>query len=204
MKQKYIENPCGTLATAFWKAEYFPVPEGIRVLLEKDTPQNAEIVGRYFRLIHYPQKKYDTALADGFTYRAAKLPEDFAVIAEIINRCYGYEYTADDISEWTKYPVFDSGLWVFVIDKKTGLPAALGTADFDKGICEGSLEWIQVLPEYQGKGLGTKIVNELLRRLSMKAKFVTVSGDIENPANPEKLYRKCGFSGNDVWLVIRN
>lgn len=35
------------------------------------------------------------------------------------------------------------------------------------------------------------------------AKFATVSGKIDNPANPERLYRKCGFVGNDVWHIIR-
>ena len=48
-------------------------------------------------------------------------------------------------------------------------------------IGEGSLEWIQVLPEYRGQGLGTKLVLELLCRLKDKAAFVTVCGEVDNP-----------------------
>ena len=36
-----------------------------------------------------------------------------------------------------------------------------------------------------------------------KADFVTVSGECDNPTNPETLYRKCGFNGNDIWYVFR-
>jgi FR47-like protein. len=121
-----------------------------------------------------------------------------------INCCYkGYDIKADDVLRWTKYPVFDNDLWVFICEKSSSIPVALGIADFDSDIKEGSLEWIQVLPEKRGMGFGQKIVCELLSRLNKKAKFVTVSGECENPSNPEKLYRKCGFAGNDVWCVSR-
>lgn len=36
-----------------------------------------------------------------------------------------------------------------------------------------------------------------------KAKFATVSGQCGNPANPEGLYRKGGFTGSDVWHILR-
>ena len=83
-------------------------------------------------------------------------------------------------------------------------PVALGIADFDAEIKEGSLEWIQVLPGKRRMGLGKMIVNELLSRLKGKADFATVSGQIDNATNPEMLYRKCGFTGNDIWYVISN
>jgi len=35
------------------------------------------------------------------------------------------------------------------------------------------------------------------------AKFATVSGQCENLTNPEALYRRCGFKGNDVWHILR-
>jgi ribosomal protein S18 acetylase RimI-like enzyme len=82
--------------------------------------------------------------------------------------------------------------------------AALGIADFDAEIKEGSLEWIQVLPSKRGLGLGKMLVNELLQRLKSKADFVTVSGRVDNPANPQALYRKCGFTGDDIWYVVEN
>jgi GNAT superfamily N-acetyltransferase len=58
---------------------------------------------------------------------------------------------------------------------------------------EGVLEWTEVLPQYQGLGYGKKIVNSLLYRLQSHAKFVTVSGRLNNKSNPEKLYRQCGL-----------
>lgn len=81
--------------------------------------------------------------------------------------------------------------------------AATGIAEFDNQVYEGILEWIQVSPTYRGLGLGTYTVTELLKRISEKAKFATVSGQVDNVYKPENLYRKCGFKGNDVWHILR-
>ena len=34
------------------------------------------------------------------------------------------------------------------------------------------------------------------------AKFATVSGKIRDPSDPERLYRKCGFVGTDIWHIL--
>ncbi len=35
------------------------------------------------------------------------------------------------------------------------------------------------------------------------ADFATVSGQCKNLSRPERLCRKCGFAGNDVWHILR-
>lgn len=88
-------------------------------------------------------------------------------------------------------------------DNQTGNIAATGIAELDREIGEGVLEWIQVSGNYRRCGLGSYIVFELLWRMKDKAGFATVSGQCHNPTNPEELYRKCGFTGSDVWHVLR-
>lgn len=51
-----------------------------------------------------------------------------------------------------------------------------------------------------GDGLGRYIVFELLKGT---AQFATVSGQCNNTTNPEKLYRKRGFTGTDMWHILR-
>ena len=81
---------------------------------------------------------------------------------------------------------------------------ASGIAEYDENCREGILEWIQVLPEYRGKGLGKKIVSVLLNNLKKcGADFVTVSGNLDNVSAPLQLYKKCGFEGDDVWYICR-
>ena len=80
---------------------------------------------------------------------------------------------------------------------------ATGIAELDPECNEGVLEWIQVSENYRRCGLGSYIVIELLWRMKDIAQFVTVSGQCNNPTNPESLYRKCGFTGNDVWHILR-
>ena len=156
-------------------------------------------------MIHYPKANYEIRLPEGYCFRTVKLPGETALVAEFINCCYsGIYLNRDEIIKWMQYPAFENELWVFIMDKSKMLPVALGIGDFDSEIAEGSLEWIQVLPEFRGRGLGKSIVLELLSRLKNMADFITVSGEVDNPANPESLYRKCGFAGDDIWYVFRN
>ena len=206
-KRRYLLDPCGTLATAFWKDKLFPKPEGMEILHERDLVKaegTANERTRYFRLIHRLEECRESVLPSGYAFRNVDLPCEAGLVTDFINRCYdGYTQTAENVLKWVEYPVFDSGLWVFIWDEVEDSPAALGIADFDGDIGEGSLEWIQVLPCYRGKGLGRTVVRELLFRLKGRADFVTVSGEVDNSTNPKGLYRKCGFTGDDIWVISR-
>lgn len=203
---KYIANPCRVLSTAFWKASHFPIPPNVTIFHKDDLPCNNfdKHATAYFRLLHKLDARQYFPLPQGYSYRQIRLPDEAQTLADLINHCYdSHNHTAKSILRWTTYPAFDPTLWLFVISDLTNSPVAAGLADFDKSIREGSLEWIQVMPEYRGRGLGQAIVSELLKRLkhSNQAAFVTVSGECDNDTNPEALYRKCGFVGDDIWYV---
>lgn len=156
----------------------------------------------FFRIIHKgeppsyncpPQYHYVTAVPEG----------DYKVIAEMIRACYpGSTMTGEEVRGWIDHPVYDPSLWIWVHETATGRPVGLGIAELDPQIREASLEWIQVLPEEQGKGLGKAIVAEILRRVSGQVFFTTVSGAEDNLTHPERLYRRCGFTGSDVWWLL--
>ena len=199
-KEMYMNNPCGSLPNAFWKSIEYHVPKNITILHERDcgTCPNAM---KYFRLIHHLEK-IASFTHDDFMFETVNIKTQKGLVSEILSECYNTEYTVDFIDKLIKTRVFDNDLWLLVIEKSTLQPVALGIADFDSEIKEGSLEWIQVLPSKRGLGLGKLVVNELLFRLRIKADFVTVSGQVDNKTNPEMLYRKCGFTGNDIWYVF--
>lgn len=90
-----------------------------------------------------------------------------------------------------------------VKEKSTGKYVGCGMADFDIETKELILEWIQVLPQYRGKKIGQLIVTELLSKMKDVADFATVSSKVDNTTNPEALYRKCGFAGDDAWHILR-
>jgi len=205
-KEQYIGDPCGVCSTAFWKNTFFQKPNEIQILHENEisTLDNSDNITRYFRLLHNMKSINTVELNEGFYFQTVHAATQEEIVADIINLCYeDIEVTREQVSGWIKYSVFDNDLWVFVYEEDSESPIALGIADFDKDIKEGSLEWIQVIPEKRGLGLGQAIVNELLFRLKRKADFVTVSGLSEDKSNPESLYRKCGFTGDDIWCVIR-
>lgn len=140
-----------------------------------------------------------------FTYKNVDTNSvnDLNEVVSIINKSYtDIQVDFNQVLQWAMAEVFDKNLWIFIIDVDKQKPVALGIAELDQNVREGSLEWIQVLPEYTKRGLGQAIVNKLLLNMVGKADFVTVSGQVNNNTNPEKLYRKCGFQGNDIWHVI--
>lgn len=122
---------------------------------------------------------------------------------DVINRSYtNLTVTYEQLVGYTETKVYDSNLWVLVLDKTNSDIVGCGIAELDKELREGIIEWIQVLPEYRSKKIGQFIVNELLKRLSQVADFATVSGKINNPTQAEMLYRKCGFTGTDIWHIL--
>lgn len=206
-KGEYLHNPCGTCSTAFWKNVFVKKPDWFDdIVHEKDLTtaqrENFRIV-RYFRLMHDLAKINPPSLPEDYYFRAVEIPTQLGTVAHLINRCYdNMSITTEQAEKWIKYKVFDNNLWIFIYKMSSAYPVALGIADFDGVIKEGSLEWIQTLPGERGKGLGQALVCELLLRLAPKADFVTVSGEVDNKTNPEGLYRKCGFIGEDIWCVL--
>ncbi len=156
---------------------------------------------QYFRLYHSLEQIKET-IPDGFIIKTA-LREDIQLFVDVINRSYtDLTVTYEQLIGYTETKVYDSNLWVLVLDKVNSNIVGCGIAELDKELREGIIEWIQVLPAYRGKKIGQFIVNELLKRLSRVTDFATVSGKINNPTQPEMLYRRCGFTGADIWHVL--
>ena len=158
----------------------------------------------YFRVMHDTEAIMPYSLNEPYQIVESKGAEEVEEIADFIGRCYDHLHpSAETVLKWTRHRVYDKKLWIWIMDNDKKTPAALGIAECDTSIPEGSLEWIQVLPEYRDQGLGKTLVLELLNRLKGRVAFATVSGEVDNTTNPERLYRKCGFYGNDVWWVLR-
>lgn len=200
---EYLKDPCGTLSIPYWKNKNIITPEHIKIVHKNNY--NAEIFldftdEKYFRLIHRLENIKAFSLDDFYVRTAA--PEDIPLIADLINKSYtDISVSCEQISALTQLEVYNKNLWIIAYDKN-GFAVGCGIADFDGEAKEGVLEWIQVLPEYRGNKIGRLIVNELLCRMAGKADFATVSGKVDNASKPEILYRKCGFTGDDVWHIL--
>jgi GNAT superfamily N-acetyltransferase len=159
---------------------------------------------RYFRLSRDGAAIPQPWLPAGFGFAPVALPSAAPAAADLIGRCYvDLRPSSSTIEGWMHHATFSSDLWIWIVDTATRTPVALGIAELDTRIGEGALEWVQVLPDYRGRGLGAALVHELLRRLADRAAFVTVSGQVDNRSQPEALYRRCGFLGHDIWWVLR-
>ena len=158
----------------------------------------------YFRLIHQSQSRgKSTVVPKGFIFQEVKPEVEIADVAAFIDECYpDIKPTDDTVRSWMAHISYDPRLWFWVMDESKELPAGLGIAEIDQEIGEGSLEWVQVHPNYRGKGIGECLVIELISRLSGRVEFTTVSGEVGNKTNPEALYRRCGFQGSDIWWLL--
>lgn len=202
--QEYIENPCGTLSIPYWKAKTFKLPKHMKIVHEDDFNDSYLLDYKdvpYFRLVH-PMGDISEKVDDRYGIKTASIL-DIETIVHIINKSYvDIQVTHDQIQSYTDTEVYREDLWILVYDTDTNEVVGCGIADFDKEVEEGVLEWIQVLPEHRHKGVGRIVVNELLYRMRDTTKFVTVSGQVHNGSNPEGLYRKCGFTGADIWHIL--
>ena len=201
-KKEYLLNPCRYASVPYWKAKSLTIPDSIKILHQDDynEAENRQYMDEpYFRLSHNLQGLSAPVLPQGYSLCEAAL-RDFAAH---INSCYdNIGISETELHNYTQRDVYDASLWVAVKCELTGSIAATGIAELDYEIGEGVLEWIQVSASHRGQGLGRYLVSELLWRMKDKAGFVTVSGQCNNPANPEKLYRECGFSGCGVWHIL--
>jgi hypothetical protein len=200
----YIANPCGTLSIPFWKAKTITLPSDMLILHEKDfsfTLLENYTDEIYFRLFH-SLITVDKHNLRGIQIETAEKNNSDDIVT-IINASYDdIHVDKSQIESYKTTVVYDPELWVIAIDKETQKPIGCGIADYDKAIGELILEWIQVLPEHREKGIGSIIVNNLLLREQKVARFATVSGKVGSFSNPERLYRKCGFIGQDYWHIL--
>lgn len=202
-KNQYLANPCKESSIPYWKAKNIIPPEGIIILHHDDFNESKYcqyIDEPYFRLFHSLENLSPPQMPEGFLSCDITLKE----YADHINSCYeNIGISESELYRYTTRPVYNAKLWIAVKDKQSGTIIATGIAELDREIGEGILEWIQVSEEYRGYGLGRYLVSELLWRMRGLASFATVSGQCNNPTNPERLYRKCGFTGTDVWHILR-
>jgi len=158
----------------------------------------------YFRLKH-SGKAQPVDCPEGFVFKTVDPQVDLPAVVSLIRSCYrNIKVDQAIVEQWLHHPVYDPELWVWIYDQAQDKPVGLGIAELDQQVPEASLEWVQVLPSYHKRGLGTAIVRELLARVDGKAAFTTVSGEVNNRSKPELLYRKCGFTGDDVWWLLRS
>jgi RimJ/RimL family protein N-acetyltransferase len=67
------------------------------------------------------------------------------------------------------------------------------------------LAGIQIVPDYQGQGIGTSIITTILQEASEKAVPVELRVNKDNP-DAERLYarlgfRRCGAEGDNYWMT---
>lgn len=201
-KEQYLKDPCRYASLPFYKLNKYKMPQHIKVIHEDDF--NGEFKSEpFFRLIHFMKKLADVHVPEGYSLETLDLckSENLQALSDMISNAYDHErLPVSQMEAMIQADTFDKNLWIVV--KKDSEIVASAISEFDPSLKEGVLEWIQVLPNYKHKGLGTLIVCASLLELSKKADFVTVSGRINNGDNPINLYKKCGFEGSDIWHVV--
>lgn len=126
-----------------------------------------------------------------------------AELVDMINRSYTHleiRVSEDSVKRWMDTEVYCPELWIGAISGGNLIGSII--CDFDREVGEAVIEWLQVLPEYRSRGIASALLGRALRTMSSFADFATVSGECDNITNPESVYRKCGFEGNDIWHVM--
>lgn len=200
----YLRDPCRASALPYWKLRAGAYPTGVSVLHSRElalrglSPAGAEL---YFRLIHRLNQVPRAEVPAGCRLEALPMPGYAQELAAMLNAAYpDLQMSREEVLAWTRRPVYAPELWLGLRDTVSGQLLASGIAEYDAEAREGVLDWVQVLPQARGRGLGKAIVILLLNQLEGRADFVTVSGKLPEA---EAVYRACGFEGKDRWYVFR-
>ncbi len=202
-KEVYLTNPCKTYSIPYAKMKDFVKPDHLLIFHHESMTLNqlkSYQVHTYFRLIHH-LKHINQPI---YAVERISIKHDLDELVAMINACYEHEnirVNRDDLLGLAKKETYDSSLWLKIVMEDKIVASVIGCMDHD--LKEGWIEWVQVLPKYQGQKYGQSIINSLLMRMKEIADFVTVSGHLDNIKDPEKVYRTCGFTGHDRWYICR-
>jgi ribosomal protein S18 acetylase RimI-like enzyme len=196
---EYLKDPCRILSIPYFKHIQNPNPD--HVIIQHQDEVNFRTVQydqAFFRLIHHLSMPIQ--INHFLDIQDVNPMNDISEVVHFINHSYSdlsvnETYIQNLINDCT----YRKDLWIWLIYEGTRVALALNA--FDEMTKEGTLEWIQVKSEYRGQGFGLQIVLHSLNRLKKYANFVTVSGQVDNKTKPERLYRKAGFTGNDIWYI---
>jgi GNAT superfamily N-acetyltransferase len=202
---EYLLNPCGSLSIPFWKMQRINTPKNIKIVHDRSFSSvllNNYNDTCYFRLKHDLVNINSPEILTDYSIKTLT-KNHYSELVDLINISYissGIKVNLNQIINWTKTEVHESNLWISIYHNKQMVGAII--ADFDSNTKEAIIEWLQILPDYRRKGLASIAVNECLNRIKDKAAFATVSGELNNQNKPETVYRKCGFTGDDIWHIL--
>ena len=87
-------------------------------------------------------------------------------------------------------------------DRSTGACVCAGLGGLDNGLHEAWFERLLIPDGHIGGEASMLLINELLRRMAPMARFVTANAPYGSGL--ERLLRKCGFAGGDIWVYNGN
>lgn len=193
--EEYLKNPTSASSLSYFKSNNININKRIEIV---DKVEDNTLNKYYFKLVHHLDNIKEIKFDDNYIFTDATIEE----FNDHINSCYDdININIEDLMKYQNSIVYDKDLWIAIKDKRNNKIVGSIIASFDKDIKEAYIEWLQISKEYRNKGLGFVLVNELLRRLKNKAKFVTVSGDVNNPYHPLSLYQRCGFGEITIFKI---
>ncbi len=202
--EDYKKNPCKASSIPYWKTKNLTIPSNIKII--HDNEFDGKLLDNYidrkfFRLIHDLSNIPEPHIPE--IELEIIPPNRTDELVDMINRSYAHSevrVSKDYIRSLTTTQVYCPGLWIGAIlnERLTGSIIC----DFDIEVGEAIIEWLQVLPEYRGRGIASALICKALKTMRGIADFATVSGECDNITNPESVYRSCGFNGDDVWHIL--
>jgi len=181
----------------------------LEVLLLHNTQITATVASRFGHRDDYFRASARVARTmpspDYIDFPNADPPCEADDISGFIRDCYSNASrpTTEEVQSWAGRDVYAPETWVWAIDRRSGARLGLCIGEVDFRIPEASLEWVQVAPAHRGGGVGKALVHEVMARIGGAVGLVTVSGRADPDGRTLRFYRRCGFTGEDLWHVFR-
>jgi GNAT superfamily N-acetyltransferase len=160
--------------------------------------------GRFFRAVLSKRAGRARELPRGLEIAPCDPSADLQAAADLLAACEPdptQRPEPDELRAQAETDYFYGPGWFFLKDGATGRAIGLSLSGYCPEFDEGFVDWIQVLPEYRHRGLGTVLLCESIHRLQHAA-FITVSGSLEPPHGASDLFERCGFKQIRTWRIL--
>lgn len=148
--------------------------------------------GFFFHVLQYanlPSLPAEPQAIDGVAVRTYTSDADIAPYTNCLNQVFGQRTSEETVKQVTTEPAFDPAIWFFAFDQSR-LVGFCTCTGYQR---EGEIEYLGVLPEYRGKGLGQALLSLGVRALAAKGyENIHLAVNVRNE-RALGIYKQVGF-----------
>lgn len=168
------------------------------IYLNECLEEEFDVEESFYRLSIYSMDYQTNERTDHYEFKTINLNNDRSRHINLLSTIFTIK--EQELEDYFNTPAIKDGLSVMMVDPIKNRPVALGLGSYDPIVSEGVIEYIEILPQYQNKGVEEIIVQELTDRLAKRSYFITTSVKEKSLL---KAYLDMSYTIGGKWFLLK-